>query len=78
MAVRFKDAVSDCTAALRLDSANLKARLRRARCNVKLGQFDQAVRDFDQALADMRSTKSSKEEVAAGACAADQRHDRVS
>ncbi len=63
---RYKDAAADCTGALRLDSANLKARLRRARCNVELGAYDQAVRDFEQALGEMRSNKSTKEEIAAG------------
>jgi hypothetical protein len=37
---RYRLATADCSSALRMDSMNLKARLRRARCNVELGQFD--------------------------------------
>ena len=63
---RYKDAAGDCTSALRLDSSNQKARLRRARCYVELRQFEQALRDFDQGLVDMRAANASADDVKAG------------
>ncbi|XP_054284464.1 dnaJ homolog subfamily C member 7-like [Macrosteles quadrilineatus] len=46
---RLNEAVTDCTAALKLDQNYLKAVLRRAKCYMDLEQFDEAVRDYEKA-----------------------------
>lgn len=46
---KIKDAVDDCTAALNLDETYLKALLRRAKCYMDLGEYDDAVRDYEKA-----------------------------
>jgi DnaJ family protein C protein 7 len=42
--------VADCSKALELDESYLKALLRRAKCYMELGDFDEAVRDYEKAL----------------------------
>jgi DnaJ family protein C protein 7 len=41
--------VADCSCALELDENYLKALLRRAKCYMDLGDFEQAVRDYEKA-----------------------------
>lgn len=45
---KIREAVEDCTAALDLDDVYLKALLRRASCYMDLGEFDDAVRDYEK------------------------------
>ncbi|XP_046676525.1 dnaJ homolog subfamily C member 7 isoform X2 [Homalodisca vitripennis] len=45
---RLNEAVTDCTAALNLDSKYLKALLRRAKCYMDLEQFEEAVQDYEK------------------------------
>ena len=60
---QWRSALADCTAALKLDTRHIKARLRRARCFVEVGEFDAAGRDFEQALGDMKATHASAEDI---------------
>ncbi|XP_018333293.1 dnaJ homolog subfamily C member 7 isoform X2 [Agrilus planipennis] len=46
---KFEDAVADCTMALDLDDTYLKALLRRAKCYMDLGEYEDAVRDYEKA-----------------------------
>uniref|UniRef100_A0A1L8E306 Putative dsrna-activated protein kinase inhibitor p58 n=1 Tax=Nyssomyia neivai TaxID=330878 RepID=A0A1L8E306_9DIPT len=45
-----KDAVRDCNAALNIKTNYLKAILLRAKCHTELEEYDEAVRDYEQAL----------------------------
>ncbi|GAB0089401.1 dnaJ homolog subfamily C member 7 [Sergentomyia squamirostris] len=45
-----KDTVRDCNAALNIKGDYLKAILLRAKCHTELEEFDEAVRDYEQAL----------------------------
>lgn len=45
---RTKEAVADCNAALLLDSKYLKALLRRAKCYTDLGEFEDALKDYEK------------------------------
>jgi len=47
---RLNEAVADCSSALDLDENYLKALLRRAKCYMELGDFEEAVRDYERAL----------------------------
>eukprot|EP00586_Coscinodiscus_wailesii_P000289 CAMPEP_0172485386 /NCGR_PEP_ID=MMETSP1066-20121228/13453_1 /TAXON_ID=671091 /ORGANISM="Coscinodiscus wailesii, Strain CCMP2513" /LENGTH=1315 /DNA_ID=CAMNT_0013250655 /DNA_START=102 /DNA_END=4049 /DNA_ORIENTATION=- len=44
----YKDAVKECTAALRIQSHYLKAVLRRARCHAKMMDYQEAIADFQK------------------------------
>lgn len=46
---RLEDSIKDCTSALELDEKYLKALLRRAKSNMELEQFEEAVRDYESA-----------------------------
>lgn len=54
----------DASSALRLDTKHVKIRLRRARCHVATNNYDQAVRDFEMALGDMKASGASPAEMA--------------
>lgn len=41
--------MADCSGALELDENYLKALLRRAKCYMDLGDFEEAVRDYEKA-----------------------------
>lgn len=43
-----KDAVEACTRALELDENYVKALLRRAKCYTELGEFEEAVKDYER------------------------------
>ncbi|CAH1955868.1 unnamed protein product [Acanthoscelides obtectus] len=45
---KTKEAISDCTAALKLDEGYLKALLRRAKCYMDIGEYEDAVRDYEK------------------------------
>jgi len=47
---RYKDSVEDCTRALALDPHSQKALLRRAQSRAEMGEWEEAVRDWEQAL----------------------------
>ncbi|ENN78715.1 dnaJ homolog subfamily C member 7 [Dendroctonus ponderosae] len=47
---KIKDAILDCSSALRLDDTYLKALLRRAKCYMDIGEFEDAVKDYEKAL----------------------------
>lgn len=46
---RLKEAISDCTEALKLEDNYLKAILRRAKCYSDIGEYEDAVRDYEKA-----------------------------
>lgn len=46
---KLQEAISDCTLALSLDDNYLKALLRRAKCYMDQGEFEDAVRDYEKA-----------------------------
>ncbi|CAH2014714.1 unnamed protein product [Acanthoscelides obtectus] len=46
--IKAKEAISDCTAALKLDEGYLKALLRRAKCYMDIGEYEDAVRDYEK------------------------------
>ncbi|KAG5892978.1 hypothetical protein JTB14_015022 [Gonioctena quinquepunctata] len=45
---KTREAIADCTAALNLDETYLKALLRRAKCYMDLGEYDEAIRDYEK------------------------------
>ncbi|KAL3281185.1 hypothetical protein HHI36_004402 [Cryptolaemus montrouzieri] len=45
---KLREAVDDCTAALKLDDTYMKALLRRAKCYMDLGEFEEAVKDYER------------------------------
>ncbi|XP_067007935.1 dnaJ homolog subfamily C member 7 isoform X2 [Anabrus simplex] len=47
---RQNEAVTDCSSALELDPNYLKALLRRAKCYMDLGEYEDAVRDYENAF----------------------------
>lgn len=57
---KTKEAVEDCTAALNLDTNYLKALLRRAKCYMDLGEYEDAVRDYEKVCKLNRSRESKK------------------
>ncbi|KAJ8675890.1 hypothetical protein QAD02_011676 [Eretmocerus hayati] len=46
---KFKESLSECNAALKLDNDYLKAILRRAACYMELQEYEEAVRDYERA-----------------------------
>lgn len=69
---RYRDAVSECTAALEIQPNYLKALVRRAKANEAMGQFKLALSDLQQANAldgatdDTRAAEKRVKELAAG------------
>ncbi|KAJ0260728.1 Uncharacterized protein HA466_0039910 [Hirschfeldia incana] len=59
---QFDRAVEDCTAALTVRHAYAKARLRRADCNAKLGNWESAIKDYEM----LRKETPEDEEVIRG------------
>ena len=45
---QYKEAIKDCTAALRIHTHYMKAMLRRSRCYVRLGRFDEAITEYER------------------------------
>jgi DnaJ family protein C protein 7 len=62
---RFNEAVADCSSALKLDENYQKAFLHRARCYMKLKDFEKAVSDYEKAFSTdkSRETKRLFEEI---------------
>ncbi|KAF7287162.1 tetratricopeptide repeat protein 2 [Rhynchophorus ferrugineus] len=54
-----KEAIADCTEALKLDDTYLKALLRRAKCYMDIGEFEEAVKDYEKACK-MDKSKENK------------------
>lgn len=52
---KLQEAISDCTAALKLDDKYLKALLRRAKCYSDLNKLEEAVIDYEKAFRIERS-----------------------
>lgn len=46
----LRDAVSDCTGALKINEKYVKALLKRARCQYDMENFDESVKDYEAAL----------------------------
>ena len=46
---KLQQAISDCSAALKLDEKYLKALLRRAKCHSDLNMLEEAVLDYEKA-----------------------------
>lgn len=57
---KTREAIKDCTAALNLDDSYLKALLRRAKCYMDLGEYDDAVRDYEKACKMDKSRENKK------------------
>lgn len=47
---KLQEAVSDCSAALKLDDKYLKALLRRAKCYTDLNMLEEAVLDYEKVV----------------------------
>lgn len=45
---QYKEAIKDCTSALRIHTHYMKAMLRRSRCYVRLGRFDEAITEYER------------------------------
>ncbi|CAK0800777.1 unnamed protein product, partial [Prorocentrum cordatum] len=60
-ATRWAEAEADCSRALALNSANFKARYRRARARFELGKFQVALQDVDDVMKDLPDPQSGKE-----------------
>jgi len=45
---QFQIAAKECTAALRIEEHYMKAMLRRARCNVRLGRYEESIADYER------------------------------
>ncbi|XP_017784313.1 PREDICTED: dnaJ homolog subfamily C member 7 [Nicrophorus vespilloides] len=54
------DAISDCTNALKLDEKYLKALLKRAKCYMDSGDYEEAVRDYEQACKMEKSRENKR------------------
>lgn len=52
---KLQEAISDCTAALKLDEKYLKALLRRAKCYSDLNMLEEAVIDYEKVVQIERS-----------------------
>uniref|UniRef100_A0A1B6M3I0 J domain-containing protein n=1 Tax=Graphocephala atropunctata TaxID=36148 RepID=A0A1B6M3I0_9HEMI len=65
---RINEAVTDCTAALNLDSKYLKALLRRAKCYMDLEQYEEAVQDYEK-LCSMDKSRENKRLLTDAKCA---------
>lgn len=46
----LRDAVTDCTGALKINDKYVKALLKRARCQYDMENFEEAVKDYELAL----------------------------
>ena len=54
---KYKEAIADCNNAIELDETYLKAYLRRAKTNMDLENFEEAVRDYEKIV---KMDKSSR------------------
>jgi DnaJ family protein C protein 7 len=54
---KYKEAIADCNSAIDLDETYLKAYLRRAKTNMDLENFEEAVRDYEKIV---KMDKSSR------------------
>ncbi|CAH1125479.1 unnamed protein product [Ceutorhynchus assimilis] len=57
--IKLREAIADCTAALKLDDTYLKALLRRAKCYMDTEDFEEAVKDYEKA-AKMEKSRENK------------------
>ncbi|XP_023020069.1 tetratricopeptide repeat protein 2 [Leptinotarsa decemlineata] len=57
---KTREAIADCTAALNLDETYLKALLRRAKCYMDLGEYEEAVRDYEKVCKMDKSRENKK------------------
>lgn len=71
---RFKEAMSECTAALRIYPRYLKALLRRARCYSRLDRHRETENDFKHWLEIVRQSRGSKSNPLLGDCVFDGPH----
>jgi DnaJ family protein C protein 7 len=54
---KYNEAIADCNSAIDLDETYLKAYLRRAKTNMDLENFEEAVRDYEKIV---KMDKSSR------------------
>ena len=71
---RFKEAMTECTAALRIYPRYLKALLRRARCYNRLNRHRETENDFKHWLEIVRHSRESKSNPILGDCVFDGPH----
>lgn len=57
---KTREAIADCTAALNLDDNYLKALLRRAKCYMDIGEYEDAVKDYEKACKMDKSRENKK------------------
>ncbi|CAG9865374.1 unnamed protein product [Phyllotreta striolata] len=57
---KTREAINDCTAALTLDDTYLKALMRRAKCYMDLGEYEDAVKDYEKICKMDKSRESKK------------------
>ncbi|KAF5305683.1 hypothetical protein FQA39_LY09172, partial [Lamprigera yunnana] len=57
---KLQEAIADCTAALNLDESYLKALLRRAKCYMDTGEYEEAVHDYEKAFKMDKSRDTKK------------------
>lgn len=57
---KLKEAVADCTSALKLEETYLKALLRRAKCYCDLGEHEESVKDYESAYKMDKSKENKK------------------
>eukprot|EP00929_Paragymnodinium_shiwhaense_P099033 TRINITY_DN605_c0_g1_i1.p1 TRINITY_DN605_c0_g1~~TRINITY_DN605_c0_g1_i1.p1 ORF type:complete len:2835 (-),score=990.43 TRINITY_DN605_c0_g1_i1:163-8667(-) len=60
---KWSEAESDCTAAMKLNPGNLKAKYRRAWARSELGQDEAALKDVEEAIRELQDAKASSEAV---------------
>lgn len=57
---KTREAIEDCTAALNLDETYLKALMRRAKCYMDIGEYEEAVRDYEKVCKIDKSRENKK------------------
>ncbi|CAH1099268.1 unnamed protein product [Psylliodes chrysocephalus] len=57
---KTREAIEDCTAAISLDDTYIKALLRRAKCYMDLGEYEDAVRDYEKICKMDKSRENKK------------------
>lgn len=57
---KTREAIEDCSAALDLDENYLKALMRRAKCFMDLGEYEEAVKDYEKVCKMDKSRENKK------------------
>ena len=57
--LKYREAITDCTASLRIHSHYMKAMLRRSRCYVRLSRFEEAQAEYERYISLVESARKS-------------------